>query len=268
MAKPISQGSVGSITLMSWNVNGIRAIGNKGFVEWLAEAQPEILCLQETRARPDQIDPALLEPEGYNAIYHPASRAGYSGTALLSRIEPNSVYTGVGDEIFDDEGRTIIAEYDQFTLVNCYFPNGGRDHSRVQFKLDFCDAFLKRCESLRTGGRGVIFCGDVNTSHKEIDLARPGPNRTRTGFLPEERAWIDRVVDAGWIDTFRLLHPNETERYTWWHMVSGARKRNVGWRLDYFFVSPELKERVLEATILDQVLGSDHCPVGLTLAIG
>lgn len=256
-----------SITLMSWNVNGMRAICKKGFPPWLDTARPDILCLQETRCRPEQLEPELREPDGYRVHYHPAARPGYSGTAIFSRTEPNAVYTGLGDARFDDEGRTIIAEYDDFTVVNCYFPNGGRDHSRVPFKLDFCEAFIQRCEALRAGGRGVIFCGDVNTSHKEIDLARPGPNKKRTGFLPEERAWIDRVVEAGWIDTFRLLHPEETGRYTWWHMVSGARARNVGWRLDYFFVSPELKDRVLDAFILDDVLGSDHCPVGLTLAI-
>lgn len=260
--------SGGATTLMSWNVNGIRAIGSKGYLDWLARARPDILCLQETRARPEQIESAVREPEGYTAHYCPASRGGYSGTAILSRRAPNAVRTGIGDERFDDEGRTIVAEYDDFTVVNGYFPNGGRDLSRVGYKLEYCEAFLATCEALRAGGRGVVFCGDLNTSHQAIDLARPGPNRKNTGFLPEERAWIDRVVAAGWVDTFRMLHPDETGRYTWWHQVSRARERNVGWRLDYFFVSPELADRVVDAFILDDVLGSDHCPVGLTLAAG
>ena len=268
MTKQTRPESSNSITLMSWNVNGIRAVQKKGFLEWLAEAAPDVLCLQETRARPDQLEPVLTEPEGYSAHYNPAERAGYSGTAIFSRMAPISVSTGVGEARFDDEGRTTIAQYDDFSVVNCYFPNGGRDHARVPFKLEFYEAFMEFCESLRVDGRGVIFCGDVNTSHQEIDLARPGPNKKRTGFLPEERAWMDRVVEAGWVDTFRLIHPDEPDRYTWWHQMSGARQRNVGWRLDYFFVSPELKDRVLDAFILDDVLGSDHCPVGLKLRVG
>ncbi len=256
-----------SVTLLSWNVNGARAVYKKSFMDWLAEAGPDILCLQETRARQDQLPDDLANPEGYHAYWNPADRSGYSGTGMLSREKPLSVEYGLGDERFDDEGRTIIAEYADFVLLNCYFPNGGRDHERVPFKLEFYDAFLAKCEGLRAAGKTVIFCGDVNTAHKPIDLARPKANEKKTGFLPEERAWIDRVVDAGYVDTFRHLYPDLAEQYSWWAYWGRARERNVGWRIDYVFVSAEAVGRVSDAFILSDVMGSDHCPVGVTLAL-
>jgi len=256
------------ITLLSWNVNGIRAVHKKGFLDWLAEANPDILCLQETRAEEAQLPAALAQPAGYRGFWNGSQRKkGYSGTALLTRLEPLSVEFGLGVEEFDQEGRTVIAQYPNFTLINCYFPNGGRDHSRVPFKLAFCDAFLEKCERLRAQGQAVVFCGDVNTSHQEIDLARPKDNQNTTGFLPEERAWIDRVVEAGYVDTFRHLHPDLTEAYTWWSMPTRARERNIGWRLDYFFVTAETLDRVTDAFITPEVMGSDHCPVGLRLEV-
>ncbi|MEW5961644.1 MAG: exodeoxyribonuclease III, partial [Chloroflexota bacterium] len=191
----------------------------------------------------------------------------YSGTALLSRRQPLSIQFGLGLAEFDREGRTIIAEYPDFTLLNCYFPNGGRDHSRVPFKLAFYDAFLDKCERLRGQGQPVIFCGDVNTSHHEIDLAHPKANEKTTGFLPEERAWLDKVVEAGYIDTFRHFYPDLAGQYTWWSMPTKARERNIGWRLDYFFVSPDLVGRLVGAFILPDIIGSDHCPVGLRLRV-
>lgn len=258
-----------SMTLLSWNVNGIRAVHKKGFLDWLAEADPDILCLQETRAEPAQLPAALAEPAGYHAFWNGSlSKKGYSGTALLTRTEPLQVEFGLGMPEFDQEGRTIIARYPSFTLINCYFPNGGRDHSRVPFKLAFYDAFLEKCQDLRAQGQTVVFCGDVNTSHREIDLARPKENQNTTGFLPEERAWIDQVVEAGYVDTFRHVHPDLADQYTWWSMVTRARERNIGWRLDYFFVVKEAVDRIKDAFILPEVTGSDHCPAGLEWLVG
>jgi exodeoxyribonuclease-3 len=254
------------ITLLSWNVNGIRAVQKKGFLPWLAHSQPDILCLQETRAEEHQLPAELARPAGYHAFWHASiSKKGYSGTALFSRQEPLSVQFGLGVDEFDQEGRTIIAEYPDFTLLNCYFPNGGRDHSRVPFKMAFYEAFLQKCEALRAEDKAVLFCGDVNTAHREIDLANPKSNQNTTGFLPEERAWMDKLVEAGYVDTFRRLHPDLPEQYTWWSVPTRARERNVGWRIDYFFVTPDLLPRIADAFILPEVQGSDHCPVGLTL---
>jgi exodeoxyribonuclease-3 len=256
-----------TITLLSWNVNGVRAVHGKGFLDWLDEAACDILCLQETRAEEAQLPAALAQPAGYHGFWNSARRKkGYSGTALLTRPEPLDVQFGLGIEEFDQEGRTIIARYPTFTLINCYFPNGGRDHRRVPFKLAFYDAFLEKCEQLRAQGQAIVFCGDVNTAHREIDLARPKANRNTTGFLPEERAWIDRVLEAGYVDAFRHLHPDLAGQYTWWSMPTRARERNVGWRIDYFFVAAELLDRITAAFMLPDVMGSDHCPVGLRIA--
>lgn len=256
------------MTLLSWNVNGIRAVHKKGFLTWLAEVRPDILCLQETRAEAAQLPAELARPEGYQAFWHsPAARRGYSGTALLSREAPLSVQFGLGVPEFDEEGRTIIAEYPSFTMVNCYFPNGGRDQSRVPFKLAFYEAFLDTCEQLRARGQTVIFCGDINTAHREIDLAHPKSNQKTTGFLPEERIWLDQFVSAGYVDTFRHFYPDLAGQYTWWSMVTRSRERNIGWRLDYFFVAAEGLDRVEDAFILPDVMGSDHCPVGIRLRV-
>jgi exodeoxyribonuclease-3 len=256
------------IILLSWNVNGIRAVEKKGFLEWLSEAAPDILCLQETRAAEAQLPAALAQPSGYHGFWNaPLAKKGYSGTALLTRLEPLDVEFGLGKDEFDQEGRTIIARYPTFTLINCYFPNGGRDLSRVPFKLAFSDGFLEKCESLRARGEAVIFCGDVNTSHQEIDLAHPKENQKNTGFLPEERAWIDRVVEAGYVDTFRHFYPDLAGQYTWWSMPTRARERNIGWRLDYFFIAREALGRLVDAFILPEVTGSDHCPVGIRLRV-
>lgn len=258
----------GTITLLSWNVNGIRAVHKKGFLDWFAGAAPDILALQETRAEEHQLPAKLAQPAGYQGVWnHSLRKKGYSGTGLLTQHAPLDVQFGLGVDEFDQEGRTIIARYPTFTLLNCYFPNGGRDHGRVPFKMAFYDAFLRKCEELRAQGQTVIFCGDVNTAHQEIDLARPQSNHNSTGFLPQERAWIDQVIEAGYVDTFRHLYPELTGQYTWWSMPTGARARNVGWRLDYFFIAAEAVERVEDAFILPDVMGSDHCPVGLRLRI-
>lgn len=255
----------GNILLLSWNVNSIRSIQKKNFMNWLMNINPDILCLQETKAEKSQLSSYLAQPSGYYAYWNGATKRGYSGTALLSRKEPLSVEFGLGVTEFDQEGRTIIARYPDFILINCYFPNGGRDHSRLAFKLAFYDAFLTKCEQLRTQGDIVIFCGDVNTAHREIDLARPKPNKRKTGFLPEERAWLNEVIKSKYVDTFRHFYPSLAEQYTWWSGRTIARERNVGWRLDYFFIVTEAIERVTDAIIMSEVNGSDHCPVGIHL---
>lgn len=252
--------------LFSWNVNGVRAAQKKGFLEWLHQERPDVLAIQETKCQPDQLDPELRQPDGYHAYWAYAQRKGYSGVALFTVQEPRSVQIGLGIPEYDQEGRTIIADYGDFTLLAAYFPNGSRDHSRVPFKMAYKRDFLTFCNDLVTAGKSVIFCGDITTAHREIDLARPKQNQNTTGFLPEERAWIDEVISQGYVDTFRSLHPEREGAYSWWSYIGRARDRNVGWRLDYFFVSPDLVPRVASAGIHADVLGSDHCPVSLTLS--
>lgn len=252
-------------TLYSWNVNGIRAAQRKGFLDWMDRVQPDVLAVQETKAHPEQLDDELLEIPGYHITWASAERKGYSGVALFSKDEPVSIRVGLGIDKFDAEGRTIIADYDEYILLSAYFPNGSRDHSRVPFKLEYYDAFLKVCEEYRSQGKPVIFCGDVNTAHNEIDLARPKQNQKTTGFLPEERAWLDEVVEKGYIDIFRDIYPDAEDVYSWWAYWGKARERNVGWRIDYFFISPDLRDRVVDAEIHMDTQGSDHCPVSLTL---
>jgi exodeoxyribonuclease-3 len=254
------------LTLYSWNVNGIRAAQRKGFLEWFHQTKPDILCIQETKAQPDQLDDDVKEPAGYFSYWASAERKGYSGVALFSRLQPESVQIGLGIEEYDLEGRTIIADYRDFVLITAYFPNGGRDLSRVPFKMAYKADFLEYCNQLRSSGKKVVFCGDVNTAHREIDLARPKQNENSTGFLPIERAWIDKIVEEGYIDTFRHLHPERDDAYSWWAYWGNARERNVGWRIDYFFTSPDLADRIAAAEIHSDVFGSDHCPISLTIA--
>lgn len=255
------------LQLYSWNVNGLRAAHRKGFLEWLAAVRPDVLGVQETKCHPEQLDDELRAPPGYHTFWASAERKGYSGVALYTRVPPNRVQIGLGIPDYDREGRTIVAEYDNFVLIVAYFPNGSRDHSRVPFKMAYKADFLAYCNGLRAAGKQVVFCGDVNTAHREIDLARPRQNQKTTGFLPVERAWLDEIVEQGWLDTFRALHPNEAGRYSWWSYIGGARERNVGWRLDYFFVDEVLRPYIAAAQIHPDVHGSDHCPVSLTLEL-
>ena len=256
------------IRLFSWNVNGLRACSRKGFPEWLQRARPDVLALQEVRATPGQLDEAVRAPDGYRTHFHPAERPGYSGVALYTAIEPRGlVLGGLGEPRFDREGRLIIADYGDFLLYAGYFPNGGEDLSRVPYKLEFSEAVLQHAERQRRAGRGIVICGDVNTAHQEIDLAHPKANRKNTGFLPEECAWVTRLIGHGYRDVFRERHPGEGGHYTWWSNRWGVRERNVGWRIDYFFVSEELADRVVDARIHPQVMGSDHCPVELVLRV-
>lgn len=251
--------------LISWNVNGIRAVTRKGFLDWLARESPDILCVQETKAQPDQLTPELRRPSGHHAYWHSARRKGYSGVATFSKTEPLRVEAGFGIEEFDVEGRVLMTEHPDFKLFNVYFPNGKRNHERLDYKLRFYAAFLDHCDALLAQGERLIVCGDVNTAHREIDLARPKQNEKTSGFLPEEREWIDRYLAHGFVDAFRAFHPDEPEQYTWWSYITNARARNVGWRIDYHLVSENLVPAVTGASILPGVTGSDHCPITLEL---
>ena len=252
--------------IISWNVNGIRAVDKKGNLAEVFHMKPDILCLQETKATPDQLSDELAKPEGYQAYFHfPTVKKGYSGVAIYSKEKPVKVTRDLGIEAFDQEGRVIMAEDKDFILTNCYFPNGGGAPERLRYKLDFYDYFLEYIDTLHKKHKNIIFCGDVNVAHTAIDLARPRENETHIGFLPIERAWIDKVISHGWVDVFRHFYPEKTETYTYWDMKSFARDRNVGWRIDYFFASPEALKKIKSIEILDNILGSDHCPVRIVL---
>ncbi len=252
--------------LLSWNVNGIRAAEKKGFLDWLAATDADVVAVQETKAHPGQLSAALLNPPGYQSAWSAAERKGYSGVATYTRRAPLKVRAGLGEARFDTEGRTLIHEFEPFVFFNIYFPNGGRGPEWVAHKLAFYKKFLEVAQEYMRAGRPVVVTGDFNTAYAEIDLARPKENSKTSGFLPEEREGLGEFFAAGLVDTFRLLHP-DTVKYTWWDMVTRARERNVGWRIDYFMVSPDLKERVLAADIHDEVMGSDHCPISLVLDV-
>lgn len=254
--------------LISWNVNGIRAIAQKGFLNWLYDFDPDIVGLQEIKAEETQLEEELLNPKHRYSYWNPSrTKKGYSGTAVFSKMNPVKVEYGWGQNIFDLEGRTVMLDFDRFVLFNIYFPNGESSPERLQYKLDFYNSFLEHAVELKKQGRSLVICGDVNTAHTEIDLARPKENQKTSGFLPIEREWIDSLLAAGFIDTFRFKHPDARDRYSWWSYRGGARQRNVGWRIDYFFISEDLQSKLVDAFILDQVTGSDHCPVGIVLDI-
>lgn len=250
--------------IYSWNVNGIRAIKNKGFIEWITSEQPEVLCLQETKIQEDQISDELKNIEGYYSYFCCAQKKGYSGVAIYTKEKPISVMRGIGVEKFDSEGRILIAEFENFTLLNIYFPNGQKDEDRLSYKMEFYDKLLDYCENLRKIGKKLIICGDYNTAHNVIDLKNPKANEKSSGFLPIERAWMDKFIAYGYVDTFRYLHAEEI-KYSWWSYRFKAREKNAGWRLDYFFVTKELINEIKEASILNDVVGSDHCPVSIVL---
>jgi len=250
--------------ILSWNINGIRAAYKKGFFTWLQKESPDILCLQEVKATQDQLPPGLRNIPGYHSFWNPAERKGYSGVATFTKQKPIEVKTGFGREKFDIEGRILIITFSTFTLFNIYFPNGKKNKERLQYKLDFYDEFLSYADDLKARKQNIIVCGDFNTAHKEIDLARPKENEHISGFLPVERAWIDTFVDHGYIDTFRQFH-TESNQYSWWDLKTSARSRNVGWRIDYFFVNKEFLPKLKNAFITQTVMGSDHCPVGIEI---
>jgi exodeoxyribonuclease-3 len=251
--------------ILCWNVNGIRAAERSGFLDWLYRESPGILCVQETKANPGQLDEGLREPRGYHTYWNYPERKGYGGVATFTRGKPSRVEYSFGSRGFDVEGRVIITECPEFVLFNIYFPNGKKDETRLKYKLDFYDAFFDFVEPLRQEGKKLIICGDFNTAHKEIDLARPKENEKISGFLPIERAWLDKFTARGYVDAFRYFN-KEPNQYTWWDLKSRARERNVGWRIDYFFVTENLLGFLTRAFIMPEVTGSDHCPIGLTLS--
>lgn len=252
------------LKLVSWNVNGLRAIAKKGLFDWLDRESPDILGLQETKISAEQLTDDFKSPPGYCSYFSHASRKGYSGVAIFTREKPISVREGLDCERLDGEGRVLVADYGSFVLANVYYPNGTANDTRLRYKLDFYDAFFDFARNLKRQGKALIVCGDFNTAHKPIDLARPTQNENVSGFLPIERAWLDKFVAAGYLDTFRVFN-QEPHNYTWWHLVTRARERNVGWRIDYFFTASELEKRLVNATIESHILGSDHCPVTLTI---
>lgn len=246
-------------------MNGIRAAYRKGLLDWVGKEAPDILCLQETKACRDQLPKDLADIPGYESFFTSAQeRPGYSGVALYTKIKPTKVECGIGIDRFDSEGRTMIAHYSDFILCNIYFPNGKASPERLKYKMDYYEEFLLYVNGLRSKGKAVIICGDINTAHHEIDIARPKDNMKSSGFLPQERAWMDRLVESGFIDTFREQHPGEA-KWSWWDQKTRARERNVGWRIDYFFVSQDLMPRISASFIENDVMGSDHCPVGIEM---
>jgi exodeoxyribonuclease III len=262
--------------LMSWNVNGIRSVAKKGFTRYLFNQAPDILCLQETKAQPEQLEDDIISPPGYQTIWnYPSEKKGYSGVAVFTREKPLKTRLGIGIKEFDEEGRVIVAEYPWFTLFNVYFPKGDTNPSRIHrldYKMAFYNSFLEFVDTYKSREKRLVICGDFNTAHQPVDLARPKENQKTSGFLPQERAWIDKLIEHGFEDTFRKFNP-ESNQYSWWDVKTRAKERGIGWRLDYFFISNALSESIIDAFILDnvkQVIGSDasdHCPVGIKLKI-
>lgn len=251
--------------LYSWNVNGFRSLYAQGNWSWFTKTHPDIVGLQETKAEIAQIPEECRQPEGYHAAwFSSAKRKGYSGVATFSRIQPLAVNFDLPDPAFQGEGRVIHLELPAFHYFNIYFPNGQKDEHRLAYKLGFYDSFLEHAQRLRKE-KPIVVCGDFNTAHRPIDLARPKQNEGTSGFLPVERAWLDKLVNHGYVDTFRHVHGELPQMYSWWSFRANARERNVGWRIDYFFVSDELTSHIKNAWIDMDIVGSDHCPVGLEL---
>jgi exodeoxyribonuclease III len=250
--------------ITTWNVNGIRAALGKGLKEWIAVETPDVLCLQEIKAAHHQLTDEQKQFPDYEVVWNSAERLGYSGVATFFKTAPIEVSLGLGEPRFDVEGRVICSRHSDFSLYNIYFPNGQRGQARLDYKLDFYDRLLKICAEKLDQGENIILTGDFNTAHRPIDLRNPKENEKNSGFLPEERAWVDRYLQHGFVDIYRHLYP-ERVQYTWWTYISGARQRNVGWRIDYFLVSEKLASRVKDVIIQDNIPGSDHCPVTLLI---
>jgi exodeoxyribonuclease-3 len=251
--------------IYSFNVNGIRAWERKGMYDWFINLNPDILCIQETKAHPEQLSEALQNPDGYFAYFNSSqTRKGYSGTCIYTKEEPKEVLYGLGKKELDQEGRAITLVFKNFILINTYYPNGGGEHHRFEYKLKYLKEFIKFLKKLEKKNKKIIFTGDVNVAHHEIDLARPKENVKSIGFLPEERVFLDQFEKENFVDTFRNLHP-KTVKYSWWDMKTRSRDRNVGWRLDYFWVSKNLIKKVKKALIHNDIYGSDHCPVSIEI---
>jgi exodeoxyribonuclease-3 len=252
--------------IYSWNVNGLRAAERKGFIDWAKDSAADIICVQEVRALEKQLSKKVKTIDDYQFFINPADKKGYSGTAVYYKEEPLSITTGLPDERFNDEGRTIVMEYPDFVLFNIYFPNGQQTDERLQFKLDFYDELLRYSNELVKEGKNVIVCGDYNTAHKPIDLKNPDSNADRSGFLPIERKWIDDYIDSGFVDVWREDHPEEV-KYSWWTYRFNARENNAGWRIDYFFVSENFRNQVTNSAIHNDIYGSDHCPISIDIKL-
>ena len=252
--------------ILSWNVNGIRAAVKKGFLQFLDQESPDIICLQETKAHKEQLTSEILEDHGYFTYWHSGERKGYSGVATFCKSKPLYVQEGLGIKKYDKEGRVLITEHNKFLLYNIYFPNGQKNDDRLNYKLDFYDDLLPIINDQVDSGNNVIVAGDWNTAHQPIDLARPNENKNTSGFMPIEREKIDLYISNSWVDTFRLFH-DEGERYSWWTYRFGARDRNIGWRIDYFFVNEAMVEICKDGDIHQNILGSDHCPISLELEL-
>ncbi len=255
-----------SMKLMTWNVNGLRAAVRKGFLEWLSHEDADIVCVQEIKAKTDQLDESLLTPHGMHSYWNSAQKLGYSGVAIFSKKKPLKVQQGIGLPVHDSEGRVLLAEYSDFTVLNCYFPNTQPDHARLPFKLMFCEKIIQLCESLKKSGKPLIICGDFNVAHQEIDLKNPKSNQNNAGFLPEERDWMTRFLELGYVDTFRYF-VKEPGHYTWWSYRTGVRAKNIGWRIDYCVVTQNFQKQLQRAYHQPHILGSDHCPVVLEFVI-
>ena len=252
--------------LVSWNVNGLRATWKKGFLEWLLEDKPTVLGLQETKIQAESLTEELTEIDGYTSYWsHSQTKKGYSGVAIYTQTTPVSITEGMGVPQYDTEGRVLKADFGDFIFYTVYFPNGQMNEDRLNYKLGFYQAFLDTMNKDVANGREIVVCGDVNTAHKPIDLARPKENEKVSGFLPIEREWIDNIVATGYIDTYRHFYPEQSDQYSWWNMRTRARERNVGWRIDYFFISPGLVKHLKSAAIHPDIMGSDHCPVSIEL---
>ncbi|MBN1967802.1 MAG: exodeoxyribonuclease III [Candidatus Delongbacteria bacterium] len=250
--------------IVSWNVNGLRAIKNKGFLDWFKNYNADIICLQETKLQEDQIEEDLKNPLDYHSYWSFAEKKGYSGVVIYSKEEPLHVSYGLGEPRFDNEGRVVRVDYKNFILMNIYFPNGQKDDNRLKFKMEFYDLFLAYVNRLKNEGKNIIVCGDYNTAHKEIDIKNAKANENRSGFLQIEREWMDKYISNGYTDTFRKMNP-DTVKYSWWSYMFNARKNNAGWRIDYFFVNNEFAEKIKNADIDNSVMGSDHCPIILEI---
>ena len=249
--------------LISWNVNGLRACLGKGFADYFAREDADFFCLQETKMQPGQAD---IPAKGYHQYFYSAEKKGYSGTAILTKHEPLSVAYGMGSELHDHEGRLITLEYENFYMVTCYTPNSQRELTRLQYRMCWEEDFrmyLKKLDAVKP----VIVCGDLNVAHKEIDLKNPKTNQNNAGFTPQERTAMTKLLDSGFVDTFRHLHPDVTGAYSWWSYMFNARANNAGWRIDYFLVSERIKDKVTAAEIRSDVMGSDHCPVVLEIEL-
>ena len=249
--------------LISWNVNGLRAVVGKGFADFFHEANADIFCLQETKMQEEQVDDHIKSIfEGYHMYWNSAIKKGYSGTAVFTKNKPISVTYGIGIEEHDQEGRVITAEFENFYLVNCYTPNSKRELARLDYRMIWENEFRNYLLKLDKT-KPVILCGDLNVAHQEIDLKNPKTNHRNAGFTDEERGKMTELLEAGFTDSFRYLYPNKEDCYSWWSYMFHAREKNVGWRIDYFIVSKKLEEKIVESTIFADVLGSDHCPVGI-----